>query len=33
VYVIVSLLDRDAPVARGYSIHEGKISEVPLSVE
>jgi [CysO sulfur-carrier protein]-S-L-cysteine hydrolase len=33
VYVIVSLLDRAAPVARGYSIQDGKISEVPLSVE
>lgn len=33
VYVIVSLIDPAAPVARGYSIQEGKVSEVPLSVE
>jgi len=33
VYVIVSLLDRSAPVARGHSIMEGKVCEVPLSVE
>lgn len=33
VHVIVSLLDRAAPVARGYSIREGTISEVPLSME
>ena len=33
VQVIVSLLDPAAPVARGYSLQEGTISEVPLSVE
>jgi [CysO sulfur-carrier protein]-S-L-cysteine hydrolase len=33
VYVIVSLLDRATPVARGYFIQEGTISEVPLSLE
>ena len=33
VYVIVSLLDRAAPVARGYLIREGSISEVALSIE
>jgi [CysO sulfur-carrier protein]-S-L-cysteine hydrolase len=32
VYVIVSLLDRARPVARGFSIEEGRVNEVPLSV-
>jgi len=32
VYVIVSLLDRANPVARGYLIEEGKVSEIPLAV-
>ena len=32
VYVIVSLLDRANPVARGYLIEEGTISEIPLTV-
>ena len=32
VYVIVSLLDRAHPVARGYIIDEGKVSEIPLPV-
>jgi len=32
VYVIVSLMDRGNPVARGFSIEEGKVTEVPLSV-
>ncbi len=30
VYVIVSLMDRGNPVARGFSIEEGKVTEVPL---
>jgi len=32
VYVIVSLMDRAKPAARGFSIEEGKVGEVPLSV-
>lgn len=32
VYVIVSLLDRASPVARGYLIEEGMVSEAPLTV-
>lgn len=32
VYVIVSLMDRANPLAKGYSIEEGRISEVPLTV-
>jgi len=32
VYVIVSLLDRASPVARGYLIEEGRVSEMPLTV-
>ena len=32
VYVIVSLLDRANPVARGYLIEEGTVSEIPLTV-
>jgi proteasome lid subunit RPN8/RPN11 len=32
VYVIVSLLNRARPVVRGFSIEEGKVSEVPLSI-
>ncbi len=32
VYVIVSLMDRNNPVARGFSIEEGKVAEVTLSV-
>ena len=31
VYVIVSLLDRANPVARGYLIEEGTVSEIPLT--
>jgi proteasome lid subunit RPN8/RPN11 len=31
-YIIVSLLDRASPVARGYLIEEGKVSEMPLTV-
>jgi proteasome lid subunit RPN8/RPN11 len=32
VYVIVSLLDRANPVARGYLIEEGMVSEIQLVV-
>jgi [CysO sulfur-carrier protein]-S-L-cysteine hydrolase len=32
VYVIVSLLDRASPVARGFMIEEGTVSEIPLTV-
>jgi [CysO sulfur-carrier protein]-S-L-cysteine hydrolase len=32
VYVIVSLTDRANPVIKGYSIEEGTVREVPLSV-
>ncbi len=32
VYIIVSLMDRSKPVARGFSIEEGKVNEVPLTV-
>jgi proteasome lid subunit RPN8/RPN11 len=32
VYVIVSLMDRSRPSARGFSIEEGKVTEVPLAV-
>jgi len=32
VYMIVSFMDRSKPVARGFSIEEGTITEVPLSV-
>jgi proteasome lid subunit RPN8/RPN11 len=32
VYVIVSLMDRSKPVARGFSIEEGTVSEVPVTV-
>ncbi len=32
VYVIVSLTDRANPVVKGYSIEEGTVREVPLSV-
>jgi proteasome lid subunit RPN8/RPN11 len=32
VYVIVSLMDRANPVCRGFSIEEGKVSDVPLTV-
>lgn len=32
VYVIVSLTDRANPVVQGYSIDEGTVREVPLSV-
>ena len=31
VYVIVSLMDRARPNARGFSIEEGKVTEVPLN--
>lgn len=30
-YVIVSLMDRENPVVKGYSIIEGTVREVPLS--
>ena len=32
VYVIVSLLDHASPVARGYTIEEGRVNEIPLAV-
>lgn len=32
VYVIVSLMNRAKPVVRGFSIEEGNVTEVPLSV-
>ena len=32
VYVIISLMDRSKPVARGFTIEEGKINEIPLTV-
>ncbi len=32
VYVIVSFLDRSRPVARGFSIEEGKVNEVTVSI-
>jgi len=32
VYVIVSLMDRQNPVAKGYNIIKGEITEVPLSI-
>jgi proteasome lid subunit RPN8/RPN11 len=32
VYVIVSLLDRARPVAKGYVIEERTVSEIPLTV-
>ena len=32
VYIIVSLLDRANPVARGFLIEEGTVSELPLTV-
>ena len=32
VYVIVSLMDRRNPVAKGYNIVEGKITEVQLDI-
>jgi proteasome lid subunit RPN8/RPN11 len=32
IYIIVSLMDRAKPVARGFSIEEGKINEVALTV-
>jgi proteasome lid subunit RPN8/RPN11 len=32
VYVIVTLMDRAKPFARGFSIQEGKVSEITLSV-
>jgi [CysO sulfur-carrier protein]-S-L-cysteine hydrolase len=32
VYVIVSLMDRAAPVVRGYTIADGVVSEVPLKM-
>ena len=33
VYVIISLMDRAKPIARGFSIEEGKVDEVRLSVQ
>jgi [CysO sulfur-carrier protein]-S-L-cysteine hydrolase len=32
VYIIVSLMNRAQPIIKGFSIEEGKVSEVPLSV-
>jgi [CysO sulfur-carrier protein]-S-L-cysteine hydrolase len=32
IYIIISLMDRSKPVARGFSIEEGKVHEVPLAV-
>jgi len=32
VYVIATLMDRAKPVARGFSIEEGKVTEVPVVV-
>ena len=32
VYVIVSLMDRDAPVVKGYTINEGAVLETAVSV-
>lgn len=32
VYIIVSLMDRSKPVARGFSIEEGKVNEVSLNI-
>jgi proteasome lid subunit RPN8/RPN11 len=32
VYVIVSLMDGEAPAVRGFSIVDGKVNEVPVSV-
>ena len=32
VYVIVSLMDRAAPVVKGYTIEDGVVGEVPLKV-
>lgn len=32
VHIIVSLLDRASPVARGYVIEEGMVSETPLAI-
>ncbi|HYA86362.1 MAG TPA: M67 family metallopeptidase [Nitrospirota bacterium] len=32
VYVIVSLINRAQPVIRGFSIEEGKVNEVPVSL-
>ena len=32
VYVIISLMNRAQPVVRGFSIEEGKVKEVSLSV-
>lgn len=32
IYIIVSFMDRSKPVARGFSIEEGKVNEVPLTV-
>ena len=32
IYVILSLMDRSKPVARGFSIEEGKVAEVTVTV-
>jgi len=32
VYVIVSLMNRTQPVIKGFSIEEGKVKEVPVSL-
>ncbi len=32
IYVIISLMDRSKPVARGFTIEEGKINEIPVTV-
>jgi proteasome lid subunit RPN8/RPN11 len=32
VYVIVSLLDRSTPITRGFTIEEGKVTEISITV-
>jgi proteasome lid subunit RPN8/RPN11 len=32
VYLIISLMDRSSPAIKGYSIIEGKIASVPVSI-
>lgn len=32
VYMIISLMDRQNPIVKGYDICEGKISDVPLDI-
>ena len=33
VYIIVSFMDRANPVARGFTIEQGTVNEVPLTVQ